>query len=43
MTAREKLLNKVLRGTSDRDIPFDALCSLLESLGFELRTPGMSS
>lgn len=40
MTARDKLLDKVLRGASDRDIPFDALCSLLESLGFALRIRG---
>jgi hypothetical protein len=40
MTARDKLLEKVLRGASDRNIPFDALCSLLENLGFEVRVRG---
>lgn len=40
MTAREKLLERILRGTSDANVPFDSLCSLLEHLGFEARTRG---
>ncbi len=35
-----KLLERVLRGTSDSSIPFDDLCGLLERLGFEKRTRG---
>ncbi len=31
----EKLLLQVLRGTSDSNIAFDALCQLLRRLGFE--------
>lgn len=36
----EKLLLQILRGDSDRNIPFDALCRLLEGLGFEKRISG---
>jgi len=36
----DKLLERVLRGTSDASIPFDDLCGLLERLGFEKRTRG---
>jgi hypothetical protein len=35
-----KLLDRILRGTSDASIPFDDLCGLLERLGFERRTRG---
>lgn len=35
-----KLLDRILRGTSDSDIAFDDLCGLLERLGFERRTRG---
>jgi len=35
-----KLLEQVLRGTSDANISFDDLCGLLERLGFERRTRG---
>jgi hypothetical protein len=35
-----KLLEKILRGTSDANIPFDGLCSLLRHLGFEERIRG---
>jgi hypothetical protein len=31
----DKLLLKILRGTSDANIPFDDLCQLLRRLGFE--------
>jgi predicted RNA binding protein YcfA (HicA-like mRNA interferase family) len=40
MTAREKLLERILRGTSDANVSFDSLCSLLERLGFEVRVRG---
>ncbi len=36
----DKLLDRVLRGTSDANISFDDLCGLLERLGFERRTRG---
>ena len=37
MAKHEKLLIQILRGTSDANIPFDGLCSLLKFLGFEER------
>lgn len=40
MTQRDKLLIKLLRGTSDADIPFEPLCQLLRNLGFEERIRG---
>jgi hypothetical protein len=36
----EKLLVKILRGTSDNNIPFEQLCQLLTNLGFEKRIRG---
>lgn len=36
----EKLLIKILRGTSDRNISFDDLCQLLKRIGFEERIRG---
>ena len=36
----EKILTKVLRGTSDANIGFDELVSLLIRLGFQSRTRG---
>ena len=36
----EKLLQQILRGTSDANISFDDLCQLLRRLGFEERTRG---
>jgi len=36
----EKLLLKILRGTSDNNIPFDQLCQLLENMGFDQRVRG---
>jgi hypothetical protein len=36
----DKLLEQVLRGTSDANISFDDLCHLLSRLGFERRTRG---
>ena len=37
MTQREKLLERLLRGASDADIPFDELRRILLSLGFQER------
>jgi predicted RNA binding protein YcfA (HicA-like mRNA interferase family) len=33
-------LLKILRGTSDSNIPFEQLCQLLINMGFEKRTRG---
>lgn len=40
MTRFEKLLARILRGTSDRNISFDDLCALLVQLDFEERIRG---
>ena len=40
MTSPKKTLEKVLRGTSDANIRFDDLRSLLLALGFEERIKG---
>lgn len=40
MTQQDKLLLKILRGTSDANIPFEPLCQLLKALGFEERIRG---
>jgi predicted RNA binding protein YcfA (HicA-like mRNA interferase family) len=40
MGKHEKLLLQILRGTSDANIPFDGLCSLLRWLGFSERRSG---
>jgi len=40
MTRYEKLLDRILRGLSDKDIPFDELCGLLIRMGFEERIRG---
>ncbi|MDQ3283660.1 MAG: type II toxin-antitoxin system HicA family toxin [Acidobacteriota bacterium] len=40
MTSRAKLLARILAGTSDQNIPFDELVTLLRHVGFELRTSG---
>jgi hypothetical protein len=40
MSKHEKLLEKILRGTSDANIPFEGLCQLLRRLGFEVRIRG---
>jgi hypothetical protein len=34
MTRLDKILERILRGTSDANIPFDQLCQLLGRLGF---------
>lgn len=40
MAQQDKLLLKILRGTSDANIPFEPLCQLLKTLGFEERIRG---
>ena len=40
MTARDKLLQQILAGRSDANIPFEALCQLLRWLGFHERIRG---
>jgi hypothetical protein len=40
MSRHDKLLDKLLRGTADANIPFDGLCHLLRRLGFALRVKG---
>jgi len=40
MGKREKLIRKILSGSSDRNVLFADLVALLEFLGFEHRTSG---
>jgi len=40
MRSRNKILDRILRGTSDANIPFDGMCHLLRRLGFEERIRG---
>ncbi len=40
MTKRGELLDRVLRGSSDANIPFAELCQLLRRLGFDERIRG---
>jgi hypothetical protein len=40
MSKHDKLLDKILRGTSDANVPFQGLCQLLQRLGFEMRVRG---
>ena len=40
MTRHEKLVDRILRGTSDADISFDDLCAMLTRLGFAMRIKG---
>ncbi|MCY7273263.1 MAG: type II toxin-antitoxin system HicA family toxin [Phormidesmis sp. CAN_BIN44] len=40
MSRRDKLLVKILLGTSDANIPFEPLCQLLVSLSFDERIQG---
>ena len=40
MSKHDKLLDKILRGSSDANIPFTGLCQLLRRLGFQCRTKG---
>lgn len=40
MPKQQRILNAILRGTSDANIPFAELCLLLRHLGFEERIRG---
>lgn len=40
MGVYDKLIGKILRGTSDANIAFEDLCQLLRHLGFDERTRG---
>jgi len=40
VTAHAKFLERVLRGTSDKNIEFDSLCDLLKRFGFAERIHG---
>ncbi|MFQ4144366.1 type II toxin-antitoxin system HicA family toxin [Chlorogloeopsis sp. ULAP02] len=40
MSQKDKLLAKILSGTSDANIPFEQLCQLLNQLGFDERIRG---
>lgn len=40
MSKFEKIIQKVLSGSSDRNIDFNDLCNLLETLGFNSRIKG---
>jgi hypothetical protein len=37
---RKRVLDQVLRGNADANVPFQGLCSLLRDLGFDERTKG---
>lgn len=40
MTQVSKILDQVLRGTSDKNISFTALCQILKKMGFSERIRG---
>ncbi len=40
MARRKKVIDQVLSGTADANVPFQGLCSLLRDLGFDERTKG---
>ena len=40
MASHEKVLERILRGTSDANIGFTDLCNLLRRLGFQERVKG---
>ena len=40
MASEDRLLARILRGTSDANIPFRRFCALLRSLGFDERIKG---
>ncbi|MDD5067106.1 MAG: type II toxin-antitoxin system HicA family toxin [bacterium] len=40
MSQPQKLLEKILKGSSDANIPFNGLCHLLKKLGFRERIKG---
>jgi len=40
MSKLTKLLNQLLKGASDANIPFEGLCNLLKNMGFDMRVRG---
>ena len=40
MPKKDKILKKLLSGTSDANISFNDLCELLKNMGFDLRIKG---
>ncbi|MCX8092407.1 MAG: type II toxin-antitoxin system HicA family toxin [Verrucomicrobiae bacterium] len=40
MSRHTKLLERILLGTADANIPFEGLCHLLQRLGFQMRIRG---
>lgn len=40
MSKQARLLERILLGTADANIPFDGLCHLLLRLGFQMRVHG---
>ena len=40
MSKHAKLLDRILLGTTDSNIPFDGLCHLLQRRGFQMRVRG---
>ena len=40
MGRHEKLLGRILRGTSDANVSFEGLCALIADLGFQVRVRG---
>ncbi len=40
MSKLTKLLSQILKGSSDANIPFEGLCTLLKSIGFDMRVRG---
>lgn len=40
MAPQDKILDRILRGTSDASIPFAEMCPLLHRLGFDERVRG---
>ncbi|MCP3961478.1 MAG: type II toxin-antitoxin system HicA family toxin [bacterium] len=40
MASKDRLLGRILRGTSDANIPFGRFCALLRGLGFDERIKG---
>ena len=40
MSKHAKLLERILLGTADANIPFDGMCHLLQRLGFQRRVRG---
>ncbi len=40
MSKLTKILNQLLKGASDANIPFEGLCNLLKNMGFDMRVRG---